>query len=56
MNIMNMLFNKKLNKCEHKNIKWINCTCMILGYKKEGICLDCGMHFLKDTEGNVTEK
>lgn len=43
-------------KCSHEHIKWMDVLCMIAGYKKEGICLDCHTVLLKDCDGKVVEK
>ena len=45
------ILKKNKNKCAHENIKWSNCVCMIAGYQKEGICLDCGKQLLQNLDG-----
>lgn len=56
MGIKNFVKNLSSNNCSHENIKWMDTICMIAGYKKEGICLDCGKQLLKDNDGRVIEK
>lgn len=45
-----------MNKCKHDNIMWSNAICMIFGFKKEGICIDCHKIMLKNINGEVFEK
>lgn len=52
-NFIDMVVHKK---CSHKNIKWSNSVCMIAGYKKEGICLDCGKQLLEGANKEVIER
>lgn len=54
--MINMNKEKVNTACSHKNIRWMNSLCMIFGYKKEGICLDCGKKLFKDAEGKIVEK
>lgn len=42
--------------CKHDNIRWSNQICLIEGYRKEGICMDCGARMFKDMNGEVTNK
>lgn len=56
MSIKNFIVKLTSGKCAHENVKWSNDTCMIAGYKKDGICLDCGKQLLKSNDGMVIEK
>lgn len=57
MNIIdNIIKRNKKAECLHENVKWLDSLCMIAGYQKEGICLDCGAQLLKNTDGKVVLK